>query len=209
MTRPPDVGGAAITRSIDERGHTQHTLLQPSSAASIHRSGRCRLFWSLELAPTDWRTKENGETGFPISPLRTHLQRVFVALAAGRGWPQSLAGPRVAGELRDPRPLPPSSGHDRSMRMDRSHRTPAPVSRQRSPLERGGGVSSKTISTRHSRGPSAAFATARHLTAPLSARPFPLIAEHPSFVRRTICLAAITFKRENQGPSVDWRDNED
>ena len=91
-------------------------------------------------------TKENGETGFPISPLRTHLQRVFVALAAGRGWPQSLAGPRVAGELRDPRPLPPSSGHVRSMRMDRSHRTPAPVSRQQSPLERGCGASTKTIS---------------------------------------------------------------
>ena len=31
----------------------------------------------------------------------------------------------------------------------------------------------------------------------------------PSFVRQTICLAASTFKRENQAPTVDWRDNED
>ena len=123
-------------------------------------------------------TKENGETGFPISPLRTHLQRAFVALAAGRGWPQSLAGPRVAGELRDPRPLPPSSGHVRSMRMDRSHRTPAPVSRHQPPLERRCGIPSKTTSTEHSRGPSAAFATARHLTVPLSARCSPFITNN-------------------------------
>ena len=91
-------------------------------------------------------TKENGETGFPISPLRTHLRRAFVALAAGRGWPQPPKGPRVANGLRDPRSPPPSSGRARSMRMDRSHRAPAPVSRQQSPLERGCGASSKTTS---------------------------------------------------------------
>jgi hypothetical protein len=145
--------------------------------------GTNRLLWSLEVQLRGDRarqrpTKENGETGFPISPLRTHLQRAFVALAAGRGWPQSLAGPRVAGELRDPRPLPPSSGHDRSMRMDRSHRTPAPVSRRQPPLERKCGVPSKTTSTEHSRGPSAAFATAKHLTVPLSARCSPFITNN-------------------------------
>ena len=154
--------------------------------------------------------RESGETSFPVSPLRTHLRRAFVALAAGRGWPQSLAGPRMASGLRDPRPSPPSSGHDRSMRMDRSHRTPAPVSRQPSPLERGGGAPSKTISTRHSRGPSAAFATARNLTVSLSARrPFAFQRTATNFVRRTICLAAQAFKHENPPTPVDWRDNED
>lgn len=85
------------------------------------------------------RAKENGETGFPISPLRTHLRRAFVALAAGRGWPQPPKGPRVANGLRDPRSPPPSSGHVRSMRMDLSHRTPYrfPVG---NPLSRRGAV---------------------------------------------------------------------
>ena len=120
--------------------------------------------------------KENGETSFLVSPLRTHLQRAFVALAAGRGWPQPFAGPRVTNGLRDPRPLPPSSGRVRSMRMDRSHRTSAPVSRRHPPLERRSGAPSKTTPTMHSRGPSAAFATARNLAVPLSIRCFPLIA---------------------------------
>jgi hypothetical protein len=137
--------------------------------------GTNRLLWSLEVQLRDDRarprpTKENGETGFPISPLRTHLRQAFVALAAGRGWPQPPKGPRMASGMRDPRSLPPSTGHARSMRMDRSHRTPAPVSRHHSPLERGCGIPSKTTSTEHSRGPSAAFATARHLSVPLSAR---------------------------------------
>src|SRR5258708_23361630 len=132
------------------------------------RGWRGHQLWSLEVQPPvgAGRTKENGETGFPISPLRTHHQRAFVALAAGRGWPQPPKGPRMASGMRDPRSLPPSTGHARSMRIDRSHRTPAPVSRHHSPLERGRGVPSKTTSTEHSRGPSAAFATARHLSVP-------------------------------------------
>ena len=156
-----------------------------------------------------FRAKENGETSFPVSPLRTHLRRAFVALAAGRGWPQPLAGPRMASGLRDPRPSPPSSGHDRSMRMDRSHRTPAPVSRQLPPLERRCGIPSKTTSTEHSRGPSAAFATARKPYGPSTPPDVLALASTPSFVRRTICLTAFTSKHENQALPVDWRDNED
>jgi hypothetical protein len=131
-----------------------------------------------------WPEKENGETGFPISPLRTHHQRAFVALAAGRGWPQPPKGPRMASGMRDPRSLPPSTGHARSMRIDRSHRTPAPVSRHHSPLERGCGIPSKTTSTEHSRGPSAAFATARHLSVPLSARCSPFITNNTKLRER-------------------------
>ena len=153
-------------------------------------------------------TKENGETSFPVSPLRTHLRRVFVALAAGRGWPQPLAGPRVAGEMRDPRPLPPSSGRARSMRMDRSHRTPVPVSRQQPPLEKGCGAPSKTISVERTGSPSAAFATARNLAVPLSVR---RSARHgpPNFVRGSICFRVACSKRGIHSRPVSQRDNVD
>jgi len=109
--------------------------------------------------------KENGETGFPISPLRTHHRRAFVALAAGRGWPQPPKGPRVAGGLRDPRSLPPSAGHVRSMRMDRSHRTPARFPVSSPPLERGCGIPAKTTS-RDTPEPISGF---RHREAPCGA----------------------------------------
>ena len=88
----------------------------------------------------------NHARGELVEPLRAHLQRAFVALAAVRGWPQSLAGPRVADGLRVPRSPPPFSGHVRSMRMDLSYRTPAPVSRQQPLLEKGCGVSQRTTS---------------------------------------------------------------
>ena len=61
---------------------------------------------------------------------------------------------------------------------------------------------------RHSRGPSAAFATARNLAAPLSARRLPL-SRTPNFVRRTVILGTQSIKRENLLAPVDWRDNED
>src|SRR6476661_8777998 len=115
------------------------------------------------------RTKENGETRFPVSPLRTHLRRAFVALAAGRGWPQPLAGPRVAGGLRDPRPLPPFPGRVRSMRLERSHRTPHRFPVTSSPREEVR-CSVKDDFGEALQSPSAAVATARNLTIPLSVR---------------------------------------
>ena len=77
-----------------------------------------------------------------------------------------------------------------------------------SPLERRCGAPSKTTSTRHSRGPSAALATARNLAVPLSAR-CPRSRAVPNFVRQTFCLEAHADKRENRALPVDWRDNED
>jgi len=202
------MGGASHrtspSRANPPRGGHARALTSTHCDGEYTRDSRRHLFWSLEARP-----KENGETGFPISPLRTHLRQAFVALAAGRGWPQPPKGPRVTNGLRDPRSPPPSSGHDRSMRMDRSHRTPAPVSRQQPPLERRCGASSKTTSSKHSRGPSAAFATARRPCGPSTPPDVLALASTPSFVRGTFCLAAVTFKRENQAPPVDWRDNED
>ena len=169
--------------------------------SSLSRVRHRHQFWSLEVRRQCRHRpkKENGETGFPISPLRTHLQRAFVALAAGRGWPQ----PRGAASGQWNAGSPPAttiSGHDRSMRMDRSHRTPAPVSRRQPPLERGCGIPSKTTSTEHSRGPSAAFATARHLTVPLSARCSPFITNNTklretNFLPRRDPLQARRIKR--------------
>ena len=155
-----------------------------------------------------WPTKENGETGFPISPFRTHLRQAFVALAAGRGWPQPPKGPRVTNGLRDPRSLPPSSGRARSMRMDRSHRTSAPVSRHHSPLERGCGTSTKTTSRGTPEAHQQLSPPRETLRSLYSTQCFRLRVT-PSFVTETICLAVVTFKRENQASAVDWRDNED
>ena len=62
--------------------------------------------------------------------------------------------------------------------------------------------------TRHSRGPSAAFATARNLAAPLSIRCAPL-SRTPDFVRRTLFLCTQPIKRGTPPTPVDWRDNED
>ena len=139
------MGGASHrtspSRANPPRGGHARALTSTHYDGEYTRDSRRHLFWSLEARP-----KENGETGFPISPLRTHLRQAFVALAAGRGWPQPPKGPRVTNGLRDPRSPPPSSGHDRSMRMDRSHRTPAPVSRQQPPLERRCGAPPKTTS---------------------------------------------------------------
>jgi hypothetical protein len=133
------MGGPSPTPNPCHRGHVEthaYTYCPPLYPHAPPRPITVIRTWA----------KENGETGFPISPLRTHLRQAFVALAAGRGWPQPPKGPRVTNGLRDPRSLPPSSGHVRSMRMDLSHRTPAPVSRHHSPLERGCGASAKTTS---------------------------------------------------------------
>jgi len=153
------------------------------------------------------RTKENGETSILISPLRTHLRRAFVALAAGRGWPQPLAGPRVAGVLRDPRPLPPSSGHVRSMRMDRSHRIPAPVSRQHLPSRRDA-VHRRRRLRRGTPEAHQQLSPPRETLRSLSPSS-PRSSRTPNFVRRNISLCRSAGKPENHRVPVSQRDNED
>jgi len=163
-----------------------------------------------DTSPYEWEgfdKKENGETGFLVSPLRTHLRRAFVALAAGRGWPQPFAGPRVAGELRDPRPPSPSSGRVRSMRMDRSHRTPVPVSRRALP-SRGGAILRRR---RLRRGTPEAHQqlsppreTLRSLS-PSAARS----SRTPNFVGGNICLRRAPGKAENRTVPVSQWDKGD
>ena len=163
-----------------------------------------------DTSPYEWEgfdKKENGETGFLVSPLRTHLRRAFVALAAGRGWPQPFAGPRVAGELRDPRPPSPSSGRVRSMRMDRSHRTPVPVSRRALP-SRGGAVLRRRRLRQSTPETHQQLSPPRGTLRSLFSVRFRLITV--SELRESnIHFRVARIKRWNQRPAVDWRDNED
>jgi len=120
-------------------------------------------------------TKENGETGFPISPLRTHLRQAFVALAAGRGWPQPRRAASDQWTARSPLATTiygarPIHAHGPFV-SDPSTGFPSAA-----PSREGVRRLVEDDFARHSRGPSAAFATARHLTVPLSARCSPLVA---------------------------------
>ena len=202
------MGGASHrtspSRANPPRGGHARALTSTHCDGEYTRDSRRHLFWSLEARP-----KENGETGFPISPLRTHLRQAFVALAAGRGWLQPPRGPRVASGLRDPRSPPPSTGRVWSMRIDHSHRTPAPVSRQRSPSRERGAVLRRRRLLGTLQRPISSFRHREETLRSLYSARCSRLRVTPSFVARTICLAAVTSKRENQAPPVDWRDNED
>ena len=121
--------------------------------------------------------KENGEAGCPTSPLHTSLKERSSRSSAGRGPTQPGKDHEGLVKLRDPRSPPPSSGADRPCAWTFHNESPAAFSCQRSPSRRARIVPSDEFAG-HSGNPSAAFATARSLSAPLR------VMRPPRFVER-------------------------
>ena len=150
------------------------------------------------------------KTARPVSRSR-RFARTFVERSShsprGAAGHNSFTEPRVAGELRDPRPLPPSSGHVRSMRMDRSHRTPAPVSRRILP-SRGGAVLRRRRFRRGTPEAHQRLSPPRETLRSLSPSGF-RSSRSPNFVRRTFCLHTRSDKHGIPPVPVSQWDNGD